>query len=80
VRAEGVAQKTVYRPLPVLLRPMPDNLSPDHAKGPRRNEAVRHIPKGVTLFLQGSAAAGVCLLETGEVRSQLPTGAIKSND
>jgi CRP-like cAMP-binding protein len=54
---------------------MPDNLSPALLKVLQGLKPVRHFPKGATLFQQGAAATGVYLLESGEVRLLLPTGA-----
>lgn len=55
-------------------QPTPDKLSPDLLQALHGIKSVRLFPKGDTLFQQGSAATGVYLVESGEVRVLLPTG------
>jgi len=58
----------------VSSQPTPGKLSPDLLQALHGIKSVRTFPKGATLFQQGSAAAGVYLVESGEVRVLLPTG------
>jgi CRP-like cAMP-binding protein len=58
----------------VSSRPAPGKLSPDLLQALHGIKSIRLFPKGAKLFLQGSAATGVYLVETGEVRVLLPTG------
>jgi CRP-like cAMP-binding protein len=58
----------------VSLRPTPGKLSPDLLQALCGIKSVRVFPKGSTLFQQGSAATGVYVVESGEVRVLLPTG------
>jgi len=53
---------------------MPGRVSPDLLQALRRIKSVQLFPKGATLFQQGSAVAGVYLVESGEVRVLLPSG------
>ena len=55
-------------------QPTPSKLSPDLLQALHGIKSVRLFPKGATLFQQGSAATGVYLVESGEVRVLLPTG------
>ena len=55
-------------------QPMPGRVSPDLLQALRRIKSVQLFPKGATLFQQGSAVAGVYLVESGEVRVLLPSG------
>ena len=55
-------------------QPTPGKLSPDLLQALHGIKSVRLFPKGATLFQQGSAVAGVYLVESGEVRVLLPTG------
>ena len=56
------------------LQPTPSKLSPDLLRALHAIKSARLYPTGATLFRQGSAAAGVYLVESGEVRMLLPTG------
>ena len=56
------------------LQPTPGKLSPDLLRALHAIKSARLYPTGATLFQQGSAAAGVYLVESGEVRMLLPTG------
>jgi CRP-like cAMP-binding protein len=58
----------------VSSQPAPGKLSPDLLQALHGIKSIRLFPKGAKLFLQGSAATGVYLVETGEVRVLLPTG------
>jgi CRP/FNR family transcriptional regulator len=58
----------------VSSQPTPGKLSPDLLQALHGIKSIRLFPKGAKLFLQGSAATGVYLVETGEVRVLLPTG------
>jgi len=58
----------------VSSQPMPGRVSPDLLQALRRIKSVQLFPKGATLFQQGSAVAGVYLVESGEVRVLLPSG------
>jgi CRP/FNR family transcriptional regulator, cyclic AMP receptor protein len=58
----------------VSSQPMPGRVSPDLLQALRRIKSVQSFPKGATLFQQGSAVAGVYLVESGEVRVLLPSG------
>jgi len=55
-------------------QPTPSKLSPDLLQALHGIKSVRLFPKGTTLFQEGSAATGVYLVESGEVRVLLPTG------
>ncbi len=52
----------------------PGRLSPDLLQALRGVKSVRRFPKGATLIQQASAAMGVYVVESGEVRVLLPTG------
>ncbi len=56
------------------LQPSPRKLSPDLLQALHGVRPVRRFPKGTTLFQQASAARGVYLVQSGEVRVLLPTG------
>jgi CRP-like cAMP-binding protein len=58
----------------VSSQPMPGRVSPDLLQALRRIKSVQLFPKGATLFQQGSAVAGVYVVESGEVRVLLPSG------
>jgi len=58
----------------VPLQPTLARLSPDLLKALHAIKSARVYPSGATLFQQGSEAAGVYLVESGEVRVLLPTG------
>jgi CRP-like cAMP-binding protein len=58
----------------VSSQPAPGKLSPDLLQALHGIKSIRLFPRGAKLFLQGSAATGVYLVETGEVRVLLPTG------
>src|SRR5258707_12294196 len=58
----------------VSSQPTPGRLSPELLQALHGIKSVRLFPKGGKLFQQGSAAAGVYLVESGEVRVLLPTG------
>ncbi|HKC01317.1 MAG TPA: cyclic nucleotide-binding domain-containing protein [Terriglobales bacterium] len=55
-------------------QPTPGRLSPELLQALHGIKSVRLFPKGGKLFQQGSAATGVYLVESGEVRVLLPTG------
>ena len=55
-------------------QPMPGRLSSDLLQVLRGVKSVRRFPKGATLIRQASAAMGVYVVESGEVRVLLPTG------
>ena len=55
-------------------QPIPGKLSPDLLQALHGGKAARRFPKGATLIQQASAALGVYLVESGEVRVLLPTG------
>jgi CRP-like cAMP-binding protein len=55
-------------------QPTPGKLSPDLLQALHGIKSVRFFPKGAKLFQQGIVAAGVYLVESGEVRVMLPTG------
>ena len=54
-------------------QPTPRKLSPDLLQALHGITSVRRLPKGATLFQQGSAVTGVYVVESGEVRVLLPT-------
>jgi CRP/FNR family transcriptional regulator len=54
-------------------QPTPRKLSPDLLQALHGIRSVRRVPKGATLFQQGSAVTGVYVVESGEVRVLLPT-------
>jgi CRP/FNR family transcriptional regulator len=54
-------------------QPTPRKLSPDLLQALHGIRSVRRLPKGATLFQQGSAVTGVYVVESGEVRVLLPT-------
>jgi CRP/FNR family cyclic AMP-dependent transcriptional regulator len=54
--------------------PTPGKLSPELLQALRGIQSVRTFPQGAKLFEQGSAVAGVYVVESGEVRILLPTG------
>ena len=58
----------------VSSQPAPGKLSPDLLRSLHGIKAVQRFPQGAALFHQGSAVAGVYLVESGEVRVLLPTG------
>jgi len=58
----------------VSSQPMPGRLSSDLLQVLRGVKSVRRFPKGATLIRQASAAMGVYVVESGEVRVLLPTG------
>lgn len=58
----------------VSSRPSPDRLSPEMLQALHGARSVRRFPKGATLIQQGSAAIGVYVVRSGEVRVLLPTG------
>jgi CRP-like cAMP-binding protein len=58
----------------VATQPMAGKLSPELLQALRGIQSVRAFPKGAKLFEQGSAVAGVYVVESGEVRVLLPTG------
>jgi CRP-like cAMP-binding protein len=58
----------------VSLQPTLSKLSPDLLRALHAIKSARLYPTGATLFQQGSEAAGVYLVESGEVRVLLPTG------
>jgi len=53
-------------------QPTPRKLSPDLLQALHGIRSVRRVPKGATLFQQGSAVTGVYVVESGEVRVLLP--------
>jgi len=55
-------------------QPTPGRLSPDLLRALQEIKSVRQFSKGATLFQQGSAVAGVYLVESGEVRVLLSAG------
>ena len=55
-------------------QPTQSKLSPNLLQALHGIKSVRLFPNGDTLFQQGSAATGVYLVESGEVRVLLPTG------
>jgi CRP-like cAMP-binding protein len=59
----------------VSSQPPPSKLSPDLLKALHGLRPVHRFQKGVPLFHEGSAPTGVYLLESGEVRLLLATGA-----
>jgi CRP-like cAMP-binding protein len=54
-------------------QPTPRKLSPDLLQALHGIRSVRRVPKGATLFQQGSSVTGVYVVESGEVRVLLPT-------
>ena len=52
----------------------PGRLSPDLLQALHGEKRAQRFPKGATLIQQASAATGVYLVESGEVRVLLPTG------
>jgi CRP-like cAMP-binding protein len=58
----------------VSSQPTPARLSPDLLQALQGVKAVQQFRKGATLIQQDSAAEGVYLVESGEVRVLLPTG------
>ena len=54
--------------------PTLSKLSPDLLQALHGIKSVQRFPKGATLFQQGSAVAGVYLVESGEVRVLLSAG------
>jgi CRP-like cAMP-binding protein len=58
----------------VSSQPTPSKLSPDLLQALHGIKSGQIFPRGATLFQQGSAVAGVYLVESGEVRLLLPTG------
>jgi CRP-like cAMP-binding protein len=58
-------------------QPTPGKLSSDLLQALHEVKSVRMFPKGATLFEQGSVVTGVYLVESGEVRILLPTGALE---
>src|SRR5260370_17337717 len=58
----------------LVTQPTPGRLSPDFLEALHGIKSVRLYPKGTTLFKQGSAVAGVYVIESGEVRILLSTG------
>lgn len=56
------------------LQSSPSNLNPDLLQALQGMKPVQRFAKGTTLFEQGSLAAGVFLVESGEVRVMLPSG------
>jgi CRP-like cAMP-binding protein len=58
----------------VPLPPIPGKLSPDLLQALHGVRPVQQFHKGSTLIEQASAARGVYLVESGEVRVLLPTG------
>ena len=58
----------------VSSQPMPGKLSSDLLRALHGVKPVRRFPKGATLIQQSSAAMGVYVVESGEVRILLPTG------
>jgi len=56
------------------LQPNPSNLNPDLLQALQGMKPVQRFAKGATLFEQGSQAAGVFLVESGEVQVLLPAG------
>jgi len=58
----------------VSLQPLSSRLSPDLMQALHGVKPVQQFPKGATLIRQASAARGVYLVESGEVRVLLPTG------
>jgi CRP/FNR family transcriptional regulator, cyclic AMP receptor protein len=54
--------------------PTLSKLSPDLLQALHGIKSVQRSPKGATLFQQGSAVAGVYLVESGEVRVLLSAG------
>ncbi len=56
------------------LQPTPGKLSPDLLQALHGIKSVRLFSEGATLFRQGSAATGVYVVESGEVRVLLETG------
>jgi CRP-like cAMP-binding protein len=59
----------------VSSQPTPARLSRDLLLALHGVKAVRRFPKGATLIRQASAPMGVYVVESGEVRVLLPTGA-----
>jgi CRP-like cAMP-binding protein len=59
--------------------PTPGKLSPELLQALRGIQSVRTFPQGAKLFEQGSAVAGVYVVESGEVRILLPTVTSKSS-
>ncbi len=55
-------------------QPTPGKLSPDLLQALHGIKSVRSFHNGATLFKEGSAATGIYVVESGEVRVQLPTG------
>jgi CRP-like cAMP-binding protein len=58
----------------VSSQPMPGRLSADLLQALHGAKSVQQFPKGATLIRQASAARGVYVVESGEVRVLLPTG------
>ncbi len=55
-------------------QPTPGRLSPELLQALHGEKRAQQFPKGATLIRQASAARGVYLVESGEVRVLLPTG------
>jgi CRP-like cAMP-binding protein len=58
----------------VSSRPTPVKLHPDLLRALYGVKPVQQFPRGATLIQQTSAASGVYLVKSGEVRVLLPTG------
>lgn len=58
----------------VSSRPTPVKLNPDLLRALSGVKPVQQFPRGATLIRQTSAASGVYLVRSGEVRVLLPTG------
>jgi CRP-like cAMP-binding protein len=57
----------------VLLQPKPGKLSPDLLQALHGIKSIRLLSSGALLFEQGAIAAGVYLVESGQIRVLLPT-------
>jgi CRP-like cAMP-binding protein len=57
----------------VLLQPTPGKLSPDLLQALHEIKSIRLLSCGAMLFEQGAIAAGVYLVESGQIRVLLPT-------
>ena len=56
-----------------MLQPSPGHLSPDLWQALHGIKSIRAYSKGTTIFQQGTAAAGVYVVESGQVRLLLTT-------